>query len=102
MKVHHNQGSAVSAHGEKTGMSQGYLASVTYKNIKADRQNDVHQNNIHQVNIVRGQIKGKGKKKKQQHDCPDENCPAFEKLDVLIVIALHVHRITTLLLSAES
>jgi hypothetical protein len=73
-------------------MPQGYLAGVTHKNIKADRQNDVHQNNIHQVNVVRGQIEGKGKKKKQQHDCPDENRPAFEKLDVLIVIALHVHR----------
>ena len=58
MQVHHNQRSAIRAHGEKPGMPQGNLAGIAHKDIEANRQNNVNQNDVDQVNIIRRQIKG--------------------------------------------
>jgi hypothetical protein len=51
----------------------------------------VDHDEIEQVKMIRGEIKGQRKEKKEESRGPEENHAAFEQLNVLVVIAFHVH-----------
>jgi hypothetical protein len=72
-------------------MTQGYLARITHQNIQAHGKNDVNQDQIKKVEMILGEIKGQGEKKEQKSRGPEEDHSAFEQLNVLIVIAFHIH-----------
>jgi hypothetical protein len=51
----------------------------------------VNHDQIKKVEMILGEIKGQGEKKEQESRGPEEDHSAFEQLNVLIVIAFHIH-----------
>jgi hypothetical protein len=49
---------------------------------------------IEEIHVIIGCIQGKSEKEKQQRYRPEKNHSALKEPDILIIVALHVHRIT--------
>jgi hypothetical protein len=56
----------------------------------------VNQDQIKKVEVILGEIKGQRKEKQQESRGPEEDHTAFEQLNILIVIALHIHGVIML------
>ncbi len=95
LKLGHQEGRPIGADGKKSGMAEGYLAGGPHEDIQAHGQNDVDHDDVEEIDVVARGEQRDGDEQKHQRHRPEKNHPAFEELDVLVVIALHVHRVTS-------
>jgi hypothetical protein len=51
----------------------------------------VNHDQIKKVEMILGEIKRQCKEKQQEGRGPEEDHTAFEQLDILVVITLHIH-----------
>ncbi len=94
LKLGHQKGCSVSADGKKSGMAERYLAGGSHENVQTHGQYDMDHDDIEEIDVIIGCIQGKSEKEKQQRYRPEKNHSTLEKPDILIIVALHVHRIT--------
>ena len=52
LQLHHQEGCAIGADGEETGVPQGNLPGVADQDVEADGQDDVNENDVQQKNVV--------------------------------------------------
>jgi hypothetical protein len=55
----------------------------------------VDHDDIEQINVIIGNNQRKDEEDKQQYDRPEENHPALEELNVLVVVTFHIHDSTS-------
>jgi len=92
MGLGHQRDGAVSPHGVKTGMAQGYLAGEAHQQIKAHHHDNIDGDVVGHIDIVVLGEKREGRQEGPQHHKPENNNSRGKDLHVLIVVALHVHR----------
>jgi hypothetical protein len=93
--MRHDERCSVGADGEEPGMAERDLARISHEYIQAHGEDNVDENDVEEIDSIARKIEGKGEQKYEKGYRPYEDGTAAEQLDVLVVIALHVHRITS-------
>jgi len=76
-------------------MAQRDLAGRPHKDVQAHGENHMDQDHVQQIDIIIGGIKGNREQDQQERNRPEKDHPAFEKPDVFVIVAFHIHDATS-------